>query len=46
MFPGLGTLHLHLWDPRPPGQGPPTEDIDWPSNSQLPMNYASLPDIA
>jgi hypothetical protein len=25
--------HLHLWDPRPPSQAPPTEDVDWPENS-------------
>jgi len=38
--------HLHLWEPRPPSQAPPTEDIDWPSNSQLPMTHVPLPDIA
>ena len=25
--------HLHHWDPRPPGQAPPTEDLEWPDNS-------------
>ena len=25
--------HLHLWDPCTQSQAPPTEDIDWPSNS-------------
>jgi len=38
--------HLHLWNPSPPSQAPPTEDIDWPSNSQIPLTYAPLPDIA
>jgi hypothetical protein len=38
--------HLHLWDPRPPGQAPPTEDLGWPDHSQLPLTYTPLPDIA
>ena len=38
--------HLHLWDPRPPSQGPPLEDIDWPNGSQILLTYAPLPDIA
>ena len=38
--------HLHLWGPRPPSQPPPTENIDWPHNSQIPLTYAPLPDIA
>ena len=39
--------HLHLWDPRPTSKTPPTEDIDWPHNSQIPLTYAPyriLPD--
>jgi hypothetical protein len=38
--------HLHLWDPCTQSQAPPTEDIDWPSNRQIPLTYAPLPDIA
>ncbi len=38
--------YLHLWNPSPPSQAPPTEDIDWPSNSQITLTYAPLPDIA
>ena len=37
--------HLHLWDPCTQSQALPAEDIDWPSNSQLPMTYAPLPNI-
>jgi hypothetical protein len=38
--------HLHLWDPRPPGPDPPAEDLGWPDNSQIPITYGPLPDIA
>lgn len=38
--------HLHLWDPRPPGPDPPDDDLGWPDNSQIPLTYAPLPDIA
>ena len=38
--------HLHLWDPCTQIQAPPTADIDWPSNSQLPLTYAPLPALA
>ena len=38
--------HLHRWDPFQPGQAPPTEGLGWPDNSQIPLTYASLPDIA
>jgi hypothetical protein len=38
--------HLRLWDPRPPGPAPPSEDLDWPDNCQIPLTYAPLPDIA
>ena len=37
--------HLGLWDPRPPGQGPPDDD-DWPVNGQIPLTYEPLPAIA
>ncbi len=37
--------HLGLWDPRPPSQAPPA-DGDWPQNSQIPLTYHPLPDIA
>lgn len=33
--------HLQLWNPRPP-----SEDLDWPDNCQLPLTYAPLLDIA
>ncbi len=33
--------------PRPPSQAPPPEEeSDWPINSQLPLVYCPLPDIA
>ncbi|MCP4042876.1 MAG: hypothetical protein GY731_13120 [Gammaproteobacteria bacterium] len=39
--------HLKLWDPRPPSQAPPLEEgEDWPVNSQIPLVYSPLPDIA
>jgi len=38
--------HLRLWDPRPPGHAPPTDDLGWPDHSQLPLTYAPLPDSA
>ncbi len=39
--------HLHLWDPRPSSQAsPPEEEGDWPANSQIPLVYCPLPDIA
>ncbi len=40
--------HLKLWDPRPPSQTPPPDDEedDWPGNSQIPLTYCPLPDIA
>jgi hypothetical protein len=38
--------HLRLWDPRPPGPGPPAEDLGWPDNSHIPIAYGPLPDIA
>ena len=34
--------HLHLWNPCPPSQAPPMEDLGWP----IPLTYAPLPDIA
>ncbi len=40
--------HLYLWNPRPPSQAPPTEDIDWPSNSHTTLGalwaYFSAPE--
>ncbi|MFQ5659445.1 MAG: hypothetical protein ACE5GZ_03405 [Gammaproteobacteria bacterium] len=47
--------HLRLRDPRPTGhaclhathrQAPPTEDLGWPENSQIPLTYAAVPDSA
>ncbi len=39
--------HLKHWDPRPPSQAPPLEEgEDWPVNSQIPLIYCPLPDIA
>jgi hypothetical protein len=38
--------HLRLREPHPPGQTPPTEDRDWPDNSQIPLTYTPLPDSA
>jgi hypothetical protein len=46
--------HLHLWDPRPPGPDPPTDDpgsspgqaLGWPETSQIPITYGPLPDSA
>ncbi len=40
--------HLHLWDPCTQSQAPPTEDIDWPSNSHTTLGalwaYFSAPE--
>ena len=37
--------YLHLWEPRPPSQAPPTEDNDRPSIIQIPLTYVLIPDI-
>ena len=35
--------HIKAWDPRPPLRAPPN---DWPENSQIPLTYHPVPDIA
>jgi hypothetical protein len=37
--------HIKAWDPRPPLRAPPSDD-DWPENSQIPLTYHPVPDIA
>ena len=36
--------HIKAWGPRPPLRVPP--DDDWPEDSQIPLTYHPLPDIA
>lgn len=37
--------HIKVWDPSPPLRAPPDEE-DWPDNSQIPLTYHPVPDIA
>ena len=37
--------HVGAWDPTPPLRAPPIEE-DWPDNSQIPLTYHAVPDIA
>ncbi len=37
--------HIGVWDPSPPLRAPPVEE-DWPDNSQIPLTYHPVPDIA
>ena len=36
--------HIKAWNPQPPLRAPPNDD--WPENSQIPLTYHPVPDIA